>query len=87
MSLKNYAIYSLESGLIDNVAYIDENDLPNLIGFPAEGFGIVELPITHGDYSACGIGWSYINGEFIEPPKPEEPLAPEQPATNGAETL
>jgi hypothetical protein len=84
MTVKNYAIYSIETGYIDNVACINEDDLPNLIGFPAEGFGLVELPVTGGEWSTCGIGWSYIDGQFVEPPAPPEP---EQPVSQGVQAF
>jgi hypothetical protein len=25
-----------------------------------------------------GIGWTYVNGEFIEPPQPEQPETPQE---------
>lgn len=85
MSFKNYGIYNLETGLIENAALIDSAVLDTLVGFPADGYGIVEMPETHvGEWSVLGIGWSYLNGEFIEPTTP--PIS-EQPSVLGAETL
>lgn len=86
MALKNYAIYDLGTGLIDNVIYLDDEHIPDLIGFPAQSFGFVELPVLSGEWSTCGIGWSYVDGQFVEPPKPAEPVV-EQPVVTGAETL
>lgn len=53
--------------------------------FP-EGYAIVEIPepAPGGEWSTCGVGWSYLGGKFIEPPMPEpEP----QPVAQGAQTL
>jgi hypothetical protein len=40
-----------------------------------DGFEYVETPSesVQGDWSLLGIGWTYINGEFIEPPNPTPP--------------
>jgi len=40
-----------------------------------DGFEYVETPSepVQGDWSLLGIGWTCINGEFIEPPNPTPP--------------
>ena len=47
----------IQNNLVVNVCVWDENPL-------IENF----VDITNVDN--VGIGWSYVNGEFIEPPKP-----------------
>jgi hypothetical protein len=49
----------IENELVVNVIVVtDINFLPNLVAIP-EG-------------SSVGIGWGYVNGEFIPPPEPVE---------------
>jgi hypothetical protein len=82
--LADFALYRLSDGYIENVIWYD----PDTVQYtPEEGFGLVEIPGENGllgAWSMCGIGWSYINGQFIEPPPPPEPV---QPVTEGAQTL
>ena len=75
MALNDYAYYSLETGLIENVLLIEDEVVPTLVDFPPAGYAIVDIPTggISGEWSMCGIGWSYINGQFVEPPKPPEP--------------
>jgi hypothetical protein len=87
MALKNFAIYELSTGLIENVIYLDDEHIADLIGFPAEGFGYVELPTVSGEWSTCGIGWSYIDNQFIEPPEPKKVIPDNQPVVQGVQTL
>ena len=77
--LNDYAYYNTETGLIENVIYCDDEVAPTLV-WP-EGYAIVDIPTggLAGEWSMCGIGWSYINGQFVEPPKPPEPEPPETP--------
>lgn len=83
MSIKNYAYFSTSTGYIENTLSIDDAVAPTLIW--ETGFQIVEIPeCLMGEWSACGIGWSYINGQFVEPPAPPPP---EQPATTGTTEL
>jgi len=86
MTLHNYAYYSVETGLVENVVLIDDAIVDSLPDFPAQGFAIAVIPEegVSGEWSACGIGWSYLEGQFVEPPKPEEPT---QPVSTGAQTL
>lgn len=72
MSLKNFAYYDLSTGLIENSIFLDDEHLDTLVDFPPQGYAIQEIPENlHGTWSACGIGWSYIDGQFVEPPNPE----------------
>ena len=74
MEPNNYAYYNIQSGLIENVIYITD-EVAATLTWP-EGYAIVKLPDAHpGEWSACGIGWSYINGQFVEPPAPAQPIA------------
>lgn len=73
MPLNNYAYYNIGTGLIENVLYIEDAVAPTLT-WP-EGYAIVDIPdnALEGAWSSCGIGWSYIDGQFVEPPRPPEP--------------
>ena len=68
MALNDYAYYNTTTGLIENVLWIDDAVAPTLV-WP-EGYAIVDIPTggISGTWSMCGIGWSYINGQFVEPP-------------------
>lgn len=71
MSLKNFAYYNTANGLIENIIWLDDEHLDSLVDYPPQGFAIQEIPEgVGGEHSACGIGWSYINGQFVEPPNP-----------------
>lgn len=86
MDTKNYAYYNTSTGLIENVICI-QDDVVGTLTWP-EGYGIVVIPTDlSGQWSQCGIGWSYINGEFIEPPEPEIPALQDQPTVQGAQTI
>ena len=76
MALNDYAYYNKTTGLIENVIWLDTDTIDTLVNFPPEGFAIVDIPTggIAGAWSMCGIGWSYINGQFVEPPEPEQPL-------------
>ena len=76
MALNDYAYYNKTTGLIENVIWLDTDAIDTLVDFPPEGFAIVDIPTggIAGAWSMCGIGWSYINGQFSEPPEPEQPL-------------
>jgi hypothetical protein len=64
-------------GLIENTFYWNQDPDNYLV---ASGYSIVCIDKVEN----CGIGWSYIDGQFVEPPQPEEP---EQPTSQGAQTL
>ena len=81
--MKNFAWINKETELIENIISYDgvtPIELPsNVI--------LVEIPEgTVGTWSPAGIGWSYINGQFIEPPEPEY-TRPTQPVSTGSQTL
>lgn len=68
MALTDWAIYRLSDGYIENVIWFDADTAEYT---PLEGCGMVEIPgdgAYSGQWSMCGIGWSYINGQFVEPP-------------------
>jgi hypothetical protein len=53
-------------GVIENAFYWNQDPAQ----YPVEaGYLIVRIDKVEN----CGIGWSYINGEFIEPAQPEQP--------------
>ena len=86
MSLNNYAYYAISTGLIENVLWIEDAVSPTL-DWP-EGYAIVDIPDgLVGEYSMCGIGWSYIDGQFIEPPMPVPVEGATQPVSTGSQTL
>lgn len=76
MALNDYAYYNKATGLIENVVWLDDSAVDTLLDFPPEGYALVDLPTEGiaGEYSMCGIGWSYIGGQFIEPPAPVPPV-------------
>ena len=84
MSLNNYAYYNTNTGFIDNVLWI-EDDVVHSLTWP-EGYAIVDIPepLPESTWLTCGIGWSYINSQFVEPPAPPEPV---QPIAQGTQTL
>lgn len=67
MALNDFAYYNTQTGLIENVILVENDVAPTLI-LP-EGYAIVDLPDggISGKWSMCGIGWSYLNGQFVEP--------------------
>jgi hypothetical protein len=85
--MKNFAWINTETNFIENIISYDgvtPIELP-------ENVLLIEIPEgTMGTWSPAGIGWSYINDEFVEPPEPTRPepiIAPEQPNTTGSQTL
>lgn len=81
--MKNYAWINTKTNLVENTILYDGNSeisLPDgvfLIEYPNEGI--------QGSWSMMGIGWSYINGEFVEPPKPPNAnTATNRPISTGA---
>ena len=84
MALNDYAYYDTVTGLIENIILI-EDDVAATLVWP-KGYAIVDIPTggVAGVWSMCTPGWSYINGQFIEPPQPPEPI---QPTVDGAQTL
>jgi hypothetical protein len=76
-------IYGLvnQEGLIENAFYWNQDPAD----YPVEaGYSIVRID----EVENCGIGWSYINGEFIDPnPIHLDPAITPQPVSQGSETL
>ena len=66
--MKPFAWINTETNLVENmIAYDGEVPitLPSnvlLVEIPQEGIA--------GSWSMMGIGWSYIDGQFVEPPNP-----------------
>ena len=82
--MKNFAWINTETEYVENVIWYDgETEItlpPNTI--------LIELPEgLMGTWIAPGIGWSYIDGQFVEPEQPERPLANNQSTTTGSQTL
>lgn len=79
--MDTYAFYKIDTGLIENIINFDDESI--LEYMPPTGFNVVKIPDGHsGSWSACGIGWAYLNGEFVEPEQPPpQPLVaiPEPP--------
>ena len=55
------AIVNTETKIVENVILLDESSQWS----PPDGCSVVDL------LSQAGIGWSYIDGEFIAPEAPE----------------
>lgn len=86
MELNHYAYYNTSTGLVENVLLVEDAVASTLL-WP-EGYKIEVIPNgLHGEWSMCGIGWSYINGSFVEPPQPVQVAALNQPITVGAQSL
>lgn len=86
MALKNYAYYDTQSGLIENVILLDDEHLNDLIDYPPQGFAIQEIPEDFdSEGSVISVGWSYIDGQFVAPPAPPQPVQPT--VDGGVETL
>jgi len=80
--MKNYALYNLTDGLIINTIVLDDNSQYT----PDDGLSVVEIINPEGEWSMCSQGWSYIDGQFVEPPQPES-LQNNQPTTSGTQTI
>jgi len=83
--MKNFAWINTDNNLVENVIYYDGETSIEL----PPNIKLVEIPdggIT-GTWSMCGIDWSYIDGQFVEPPEPERPSANNQPVSTGSQTL
>ena len=50
----------------------------NFYNIPLGEYEIAEAPETHGERGRLGIGWAYLNGQFIEPPDPNPPVQQQQ---------
>jgi len=67
MALNDFAYYNVTTGLIENVIWVENDVAPTLV-WP-DGYAIVDIPDggVAGEWSMCGIGWSYVNSQFVEP--------------------
>ena len=70
--MKNYAIIDVTNTVINVVVWDGKPPWtpPN---------GCIAVAIPKG--SSTGIGWTYVDGEFIAPPQPEPKPAPPAPLT------
>ena len=70
MALNDFAYYNTQTGLIENIILIENDVAPTLVWPP--NYAIVDIPDggIPGKWSMCSAGWSYINGEFVEPKNP-----------------
>lgn len=58
----NYALVNIETGSVESVVIWDgESDWA-----PPEGFEAIQS-------DEAGIGWTYVDGEFVAPPAPQPP--------------
>ena len=83
--MKNFAWINTETNLVENMICYDGITPIQL----PEGIILIEIPEegVSGEWSMITTGWSYIDGQFIEPPEPETVIAPNQPTTTGSQTL
>ena len=86
--MKNFAWINTETNLVENIIYYDG---VTPIQLP-ENIILIECPteVVVGTWSSLSPGWSYINGQFVEPPEPEGLKANtpnNQPVTTGSQTL
>jgi hypothetical protein len=66
----NKALVDTQTNLVDNVIVAPE---PGSTWTPPEGHIVVDL------VGEAGIGWKYIDGQFIPPPVPPAPEPPTPP--------
>jgi hypothetical protein len=69
--VKAYAWINKSTHLIENMIMWDGVS-PLVV---PDGYEVVEAPELHGEWSWLGIGWKYLNGEFIEPANPNPPVS------------
>ncbi len=66
MAVGQWYLYRLSDGFIENkIEYDDEVDQFE----PPEGYGMTPAVFVKGKWSACGIGWTYKDEKFTEPPR------------------
>ena len=79
---KTYAWVNKTSYMIENIIMWD--GVSTLA--PPDNYEVAEIPEDlQGTWSSPGIGWSYIDGQFVEPERPTPTLP--QPTTTGSQTL
>lgn len=61
--MKTFALINEQTNTIENVVLWD-GETP----YESDGYKIVEIDVAN-----AGIGWTYENDTFIEPPAPPEP--------------
>jgi hypothetical protein len=73
MAVQEYGLYNTSTGLIENIVTWDAQASPD-VTWP-DGYAVVLFPVppTQGTWSVLGIGWSYIDNQFVEPPNPNPP--------------
>ena len=83
--MKSFAWINLVDGVVENVIAYDG---VTPITLP-DNVLLVEIPEggINGTWSMAGIGWKYINNQFVEPPEQERLSANSQPTTTGSQTL
>jgi len=80
--VKTYAWVNKSTHLIENMIMWDGVS-PLIVPDEYEN---IEAPQIHGEWGWLSIGWSYIDGQFVEPPQPE-PVVITQSTTTGSQTL
>jgi hypothetical protein len=65
--MKNYALIETATTLVVNIMVWD--------GQPPWEPGDGQIAVVIPENSSAGIGWTYVDGEFIAPPEPEPDLA------------
>lgn len=76
---KTYAWINKTNHLVENMIMWDGVSPLDLSG----EYEIAEAPDTFGEWSSLGIGWAYLNGQFIEPPNPNPPVQQQQQQLTG----
>jgi len=66
MAVSQWYVYRSSDGkIVNKIEYDNEVDQYQ----PPEGHKMVESVTLKGKWSMCGIGWTYKDGNFIEPTK------------------
>lgn len=61
--MKDFALVNTQSNLVENTIFWDGTTEYS----PPDGFMLIEL----SEENLAGVGWSYIDGVFVEPPSAE----------------
>lgn len=73
----NYGVINSQTNLCENAITLDEGSTWQ----PPEGYFIEPLVPN------AGIGWSFVDGQWVEPPQPEPIPEEEQPISTGTQEL